>query len=133
MANGRLGIPLERARDLAAILDLDAAEFCLAVIEQRAPSVYAALQEELDVSMIASLSDEKRSAVRLIAEARSISHRHVEVIAEVVVSPDPTERWLAPVEVPIVALIRRHYPGGLGWMELEPLKKGIELHLETDH
>src|SRR5690606_4023693 len=69
MANGRMPIPLDRATEISAILPLNLMGFCLAVLEQRAPAVYQALEDQLPLRRLASASSQVSRACDVIANA----------------------------------------------------------------
>jgi hypothetical protein len=130
MANGRMPIPFERVPELSTILKLDVATFSLAVLEQRAPAVLAALDAELHVTELAALSPAARRAFSKICSASQMSERHADIIVEVLDDPQPDERWLQLFEVPIIKMIREHFPQGVSMGDLELLKVAIEAVLD---
>jgi hypothetical protein len=131
MANGRMPIPLDRAVEMASILPLDVTEFCLAVLEQRAPEVYETLEDRLGVEAMAALTPLGRSACHEIAAAPRVSDEHVAIISEALADVRPGERWLQPVEVPVIKMIREHFPQGVSMGDLELLKVAIDAVLDA--
>jgi DNA-binding transcriptional regulator YdaS (Cro superfamily) len=110
MALGRVPIPLERAAQLADLLEIDKRDFLVAVLEQRLPDV--------DWSgMIASTALQEKaghvvSGLETIARGKldSLSAGQQAVMREVVADPHAGERWLSVHEVPTVALLRALRP-----------------------
>jgi hypothetical protein len=111
-------------------LELDVPDFCLAVLQQRAPAVYNALNDALGVSALGELSPLARQLVRMMMTARCVTEDHLSVIEQVVVSDDPSERWLAPLEIPIINAVRKSFPDGIPIDELRVLLNGLEAFLE---
>ena len=131
MATGRMAIPLDRATALANKLGLDVLDFCLAVLEQRAPDVYQALDEALGIGTGRTLSIAARQVVAKVATAKLVTDDHAAIILEVLHSKNPRERWLAPLESPFIRLVREHYPDGVALTELQPLLNGFAALLEA--
>jgi len=106
MANGRVGIPIERATEIAREVGLDQREFLAAAVAQRAPEAQVLLAGVptgnfglvAELAMVAGgsldeLSDEQKSVMR-----------------EVAADPRPARRWLSIAELPAVNLIREARP-----------------------
>ncbi|HCS16804.1 MAG TPA: hypothetical protein DIW45_02500 [Erythrobacter sp.] len=129
MATGRVGIPIDRARELASILDLDEESFLLAVLQQRHPDIEWSrlfqrgpspdnhgLAMELEAVLGAKLKDltqEQRAVMREVAGERS-----------------PRRRWLSVHELATVTLLRETFPqlttDGLDQADLERIRSAIE-------
>jgi hypothetical protein len=127
MANGRMPVPLERVTELAEVLGLDPADFGLAVIEQRAPSVYAILEDAFDIKIGGTRSPIASRLRRLIAGATSAGEEQVTIVDEVLADRRPSERWLKPTEVPVIKLMREIYPDGPTMADLERLRSALEV------
>lgn len=106
MANGRVGIPVDRATEIARAVGLNEREFLLAVVAQRAPEAEKVLADEQGETF--SLASE----VELIAGVPldQLSAEHKEVIRNVVADPQPARRWLSLAELQTVAVIRNVRP-----------------------
>lgn len=132
MGTGRIGIPLDRASELAAKLGMDVQHFCLAVLEQRAPSVYGTLIEDIGVDALVSRSPQARRVCNVIAGMPEVSDEQVDIISKVLADRHPAERWIRPGEVPALALMREYYPDGPGMTDLGLLRAAIEALRELD-
>ncbi len=109
MASGRVPIPIDRAEQIADVLQLDREEFLKAILKQRHPEVdwrfiegaaegasSEGLVHELAVSMgkpLGELSMEQRAVMR-----------------EVAADPQPRRRWLSVHELIAVETIREARP-----------------------
>lgn len=107
MTVGRVPIPIDRAKDIAAALGLDSNKFLLAVLEQRFP--------EVDFSTLFNISYSSDKTVQRLESIAgcSLDELPVETLAvleEVVAARNPRRRWLAPVELPSVELVRSLRP-----------------------
>lgn len=111
MALGRAPIPLDRAEQLAEVLDMDKSTFLSAVLRQRHP--------EVDWSLISgSVPAPGDQAAALARDLESIAGRSLadlspeqrSVIREVAADARPARRWLAVHELPVIDLIRQHRP-----------------------
>lgn len=129
MATGRVGIPIDRARELARILDLDEKSFLLAVLQQRHPDIEWSslfhrgpspnnhgLAMELEAVLGARLKDltqEQRAVMREVAGERS-----------------PRRRWLSVHELALVARLRESFPqlttDGLDQADMERIMSALE-------
>ncbi len=105
LANGRLPIPVERAVPLALALQMDAAAFLAAVMEQRFPSV--------DLGLLAARSDTRPQGPELDwlhqlsgIRAEQLTSEQARVIGEAARDLRPSERWIEPAEVPYVRRLR---------------------------
>ena len=103
MTAGRVPIPIDRAKDIAAALNIDGDSFLLAVLEQRFPDVdwkslfNIAYSSDRTVSRLEAIAG--GSLDDLPAEARAM-------LEEVVAARNPARRWLAPAELTTMELIR---------------------------
>jgi hypothetical protein len=122
MATGRVPIPVDRARDMAAALSMDPDAFLVAVLEQRHPDIdfkslfnisysSAATVGRLEAIAGCSLDD-------LPAETRA-------VLEEVVAARSPRRRWLALPEIAAVELIRDLRPEGLTSDDRQAIEKAL--------
>lgn len=129
MATGRMGIPMERAADLAIELGLDVGQFCLAVVEQRAPGFHQALDQAFGWSKFGNLTNEQWEIIKAAVDAKSLTREHADIVGEVIYASRPRDRWLAPLETGIMRPIRDRFPDGVPYNEIEPLAAAIEAHL----
>lgn len=110
MASGRVPIPIERAPDIARHVDLEVAEFLVAVIEQRLPAAGNIL-----IPYAAQSAAQEGWAAELQAVAGhpldDLPSEHRDVIKEVVSDRSPRRRWLTLAELPTVEEIRKRRPG----------------------
>ena len=127
MASGRVPIPIDRAEDIAAVLEIDAAEFLGAVLRQRHPSVSWSLlvsQSERTDPIVNEL------AVSLGKPVSDLSHEQRGVMREVAADPRPRRRWLTVHELTAVSALREVRPNigaeGLSALELETIRKVLE-------
>lgn len=113
MAHGRIGIPLDRVAQFAEILGLDSADFSLAVLKQRAPEVYAELNDRFDFSTTGA--DQSSKTVLTSAGVHAPTN-----------SPPLNEahRIAIGYETDLIDLVRLHRPLGLS-----PTEKRILLEL----
>lgn len=118
MASGRAPIPIDRALEIAAAVDMDPGEFLLAVLEQRYPdiaftdllSIPAGQQlrsgstagEDLDV-----MRDLERVAGARLAE---LPEERLSIVRDVLTDRDPSRRWLTLNELPLVEDLRDKFP-----------------------
>lgn len=110
MANGRIGIPLERAAELASRLGMDTAHFCMAVLEQRAPSVYEVIDDELKSREGSDLSGKLRELLNRAASRDQLTDEHIEIIGEALATKQPTTKWIRPWEEGIIRAVRERFP-----------------------
>ena len=110
MGSGRVPIPVDRARDIAANLGMDSDAFLLAVLEQRFPE-----------SNIRALFNISYSSDRTVAKLEAIAGCSLDdlpgetksMLEEVVAARHPRRRWLSTAEVSIMELVRDLRPDGL--------------------
>lgn len=107
MTSGRVGIPVERALDMAEVLGMDSSAFILAVLEQRFPK--ADFKALFGVSYSSDETVRKLEAVAgcslndLPADTRTL-------LEEVVAARNPRRRWLALPEIATMELVRSLRP-----------------------
>jgi len=109
MASGRVPIPINRAQELAAAVEIDQKTFLAAVLGQRHPEVDWALITEAPAS----------GDTRLNLTAELTGGRAVEeltpgqraVMREVAADPQAPRRWLSVHEVGAVDMLRELRPG----------------------
>jgi hypothetical protein len=107
MSTGRVPIPIDRAKDMAAALDMNGDSFLLAVLEQRLPHID--WKSLFNISFSSGRTVGRLEAIAggslddLPAETRSM-------LEEVVAARNPARRWLAPAELTTVELIRELRP-----------------------
>lgn len=107
MTAGRVPIPIDRAKDIAKALGLDPNNFLLAVLEQRFPDV--------DFTTLFNISYSSEKTVRQLESIAGCSLDELPantraVLEEVVAARNPRRRWLAPVELPNIELVRNLRP-----------------------
>lgn len=111
MANGRIPVPMARAKAIAAVMGIPQSEFLIAVMEQREPAA--------STMLMAGPIELARSPQSFAEELEEIAGRSLDaltteqkdVMRKVVVDPSPTRRWLSEVEIPTMQLLRRLRPG----------------------
>jgi hypothetical protein len=109
MALGRVPIPIDRAEDLAEVLDMDKAKFLTAVVEQRHPEVNWSLIATGPLTDQATpLAQELEAILGTGLDGLSAAQRAV--MREVASDPRPRRRWLSVHEVPVMELVRAWRP-----------------------
>lgn len=111
MATGRVPIPIDRANDIAELLNLDPRQFLLAVLEQRYP--------EIDFKTLFNVSF---SSGRTVSQLEAIGGCALDelpadtkdVMGEIVNARNPRRRWLNAAEIPALELIRKLRPESPG-------------------
>ncbi|GAC1586689.1 MAG: hypothetical protein NVS3B5_20640 [Sphingomicrobium sp.] len=121
MANGRMAIPLDRANQLAHVLDINPTEFSLAVLEQRAPDVYDQLNSVYPFEIPAAAEPVTAALAREIASASPLTDQQISLIKQLLRRKDPEIRWVVGAEAALVDLIRTRRPGGVVDHELKEL------------
>lgn len=126
MANGRIPIPVERAIDIAAALDLNPASFLKMVLKQRFPTVSLPFDETH------SQQQNMSTDINLAGLGVSLSDAtptQLRIIHEVLRDHKPEERWLSISEVFAVSEIRKLRPGimrdGLSSADIERLQNAL--------
>lgn len=103
MTAGRVPIPVDRARDIAVALGLNADSFLLAVLEQRFPDV--------DFKTLFNISYSSADTVRRLESIAGCSLDELPadtraLLSEVIAARNPRRRWLAPVELATMEMVR---------------------------
>jgi transcriptional regulator with XRE-family HTH domain len=103
MTAGRVPVPIDRAKDIAAALGLDPNNFLLAVLEQRFP--------EVDFTTLFNISYSSEKTVRRLESIAGCSLDELPaetraVLEEVVAARNPRRRWLAPAELTTIEFVR---------------------------
>lgn len=124
MATGRAPIPLDRAEQFAAALEIDPGKFLRAVLEQRHPDVN---WELITADASATAADNLAAQLEIILNA-PLSDLTVEqrrVLREVAADRSPGRRWLSVHELPIIEEIRSRRgsagDGGLSDEEIDAI------------
>jgi hypothetical protein len=110
MANGRIPVPMARAREIASVMGIPQSEFLIAVMEQREPEASTMLMAgpiELAVPEQSFVEELEEIAGRRLDE---LTAEQKDVMRRVAVDPNPARRWLAEAEIPTVQLLRRLSP-----------------------
>lgn len=129
MANGRIGIPLDRATELASRLGMDVVDFSMAVLEQRSPPIHQVLAGNLPLEALRKLPQRLLRILNRAGSRASITDEHVTVITEVLATENPAQQWMHPLEGDIIRLVREQFPAGItltealeviDWIKLMP-------------
>lgn len=107
MTTGRVPIPIDRAEDIARILEIDPAAFLQAVVKQRHPDVSWELlgnQDEGGGEIVHEL------AVSLGKSLRELSQEQRAVMREVAAEQRPRRRWLSVHEMTALDALRELRP-----------------------
>jgi transcriptional regulator with XRE-family HTH domain len=107
MANGRIPIPVERAQEIATVLDINPHAFMKLVLKQRYPNM--PISEEDDVTNHFALLSELNQP-RLPVGLSNATPSQMRIIREVLRDDHASERWLSPHEVFFVNVIRKLRP-----------------------
>lgn len=108
MASGRSPIPIDRAEDIAAAVDLDPAEFLEAVVWQRYPNVDWSLMKVSTARQNKMTVEEALEAV-FIADP-TITRAQRKVVKELVIKRSSAARWLSTGEFEVMEIIRSMRP-----------------------
>lgn len=126
MTTGRVPIPIDRAEDIARVLDIDPATFLEAVVKQRHPDVSWSLlgsQEEGGDGIVHEL------AVSLGKPLRELSQEQRVVMREVAAEQRPRRRWLTVHELTAIEVLRDLRPAigseGLGASDLAAIREAL--------
>ncbi|MEO1969552.1 MAG: hypothetical protein ABGW87_12675 [Sphingomonadaceae bacterium] len=126
MATGRVPIPIDRAEDIAQVLEIDPAAFLQAVVEQRHPDVSWALlgvHDDGGDSMVHEL------AVSLGRPISNLSQEQRAVMREVAAEQRPRRRWLTVHELIAIDLLRDLRPAissdGLEASDIEAIRRAL--------
>ena len=123
MATGRVPIPIDRAEEIARVLEIDPAIFLEAVVKQRHPEVsWSLLGSSDDVDVIVH-----ELAVSLGKPLRELTGEQRAVMREVVAEQRPRRRWLSVHELTTVDMLRDMRPAmgsqGLEASDLNAIRK----------
>lgn len=110
MSLGRVPIPIDRAEEIAEVLDLNKETFLRAVLEQRHPDVDWSLLRMGNDKAISSSGIAHELEVILGAPLATLSLSHRRILREIVNDPRPERRWLTIQELPVVELVRAWRP-----------------------
>jgi hypothetical protein len=121
MATGRIGIPLERAEQFAALLDMNAVDFTLAVLEQREPGVHALLAGAFDFEAGGAVSAEAGAIIAMVRRAQGLSADHVALIGDILREDVPVGRWAIGRNAELLGVIRAARPLGMDEAEWDEL------------
>lgn len=129
MATGRAPIPIDRAEDIARVLEIDPGRFLRAVLDQRHPEVK---WELISPKTGADEANDLGAQLEIILNAPlsdlSAEQRHV--LREVVAERFPRRRWLSVHELPLIEAIRsRQKPGAGGELtdaEIDSILSSLE-------
>jgi hypothetical protein len=100
MANGRIPVPLARAREIASVMGISQSEFLIAVMEQREPEASTMLMAgpiEL-AGAPQSFGDELEEIAGQSLDELTAEQK--DVMRKVAVDPNPARRWLSEAEIP---------------------------------
>lgn len=128
MATGRTPIPLERAEQIAAALEMDPAKFLRAVLDQRHPEVTWGL---ITGGATAIRADNLATQLEIILNApmSDLNADQRRVMREVAAERSPGRRWLSVHELPIVEAIRcqlsANCDGGLSDEEVDVILSSL--------
>jgi len=121
MGTGRIGIPLDRAEQFAALLDMNAVEFTLAVLEQREPDVHALLGGAYGFEESAALSGEAEAIIAMARHAEGLTTGHVSLIRDILHEKVPVGRWATGREGELLGIIRSARPQRMDDIEWDEL------------
>lgn len=133
MSSGRVPIPIDRAEDIARVLEINAAAFLDAVVKQRHPGVSWSLLEKKGGG-----GDEivHELAVSLGKPLHELSQEQRAVMREVASEPHPRRRWLTVHELTAIDALRESRPDigsqGLKSSELTALHHALR-HADRDN
>ena len=105
MATGRAPIPLDRAEQIASVLEIDPGKFLRAVLDQRHPEVQ---WELITADAGATTADDLAAQLEIILNAPlsdlNAEQRHV--MREVAAERSPARRWLSVHELALIEAFR---------------------------
>lgn len=107
MANGRIPIPVERAQEIATVLDINPHAFMKLVLNQRYPDMPVSVEDDV-TNHFALLSE--LSHPSLPVGLSNATPSQMRIIREVLRDDHASERWLSPHEVFFVNEIRKLRP-----------------------
>ena len=108
MATGRVPIPIDRALDIAEVLNVDPKGFLLAVLEQRHPELN--FRELLGVQLVSRGVVASRLELLAGSDLDHLPSETLTVLDEVVTTAGPGRRWLTIEELALVEALRRRFP-----------------------
>ncbi|MFO6446033.1 hypothetical protein ACLBKU_02700 [Erythrobacter sp. NE805] len=128
MASGRVPIPIDRAEEIAMVLELDREEFLKAVLKQRHPDVdWRFIEQDQGETVSEGLVHEL--AVSMGRPLRELSAEQRAVMREVAADPHPRRRWLSVHELIAVEAIRDARPAvtseGLNPADLAAVRQAL--------
>lgn len=110
MANGRIPVPMARAKEIASVMGIPQSEFLIAVMEQREPEASTMLMAgpiELAQSPQSFVEELEEIAGRSLDE---LTAEQKDVMRKVSVDPSPARRWLSEAEIPTMSMLRSLRP-----------------------
>ena len=126
MANGRIPIPVERAEEIATVLEMNTSSFLKMVLKQRFPKI------SLPFGDMHSLNTNLSTDINLIGLGDSLSRAtptQLSIIRDVLRDHRPEERWLSTEEVFVVSEIRKLRPdvtrNGLSSKDLKQIQDAL--------
>jgi hypothetical protein len=126
MASGRIPIPLERAEEIANVLDINPRGFIKMVLKQRYPNMPLPVEDDV-TNHLAFIGEINRTSVDL--DLSSATPSQLRIVREVLWDDRASERWLSPHEVFFVNLIRKLRPDvtkdGLSFDDLQKLRLAL--------
>jgi hypothetical protein len=128
MGNGRMAIPLDRADQLATVLGIDRAAFCLAVLEQRAPSAYHAIDDATGVgSLGVCIPTLARQALQILSASAESGEALIKLLRRGAGVASPLEHWVEGEELELIAAVRRVVKGKLAPADRRTIVDLVEL------
>lgn len=126
MAKGRIPIPVERAEEIANVLDINPTPFLKMVLKQRFPTISLLFDEEnsnpVNLSMDANLTS-------LGDSLSNATPTQLSIVRDVLRDHRPEERWLSTPEVFVVSELRKLRPDitrdGLSSDDIHQLQKAL--------
>jgi hypothetical protein len=135
MASGRAPIPIERVPDFVRLIKLDAAEFLLAVLEQRYPNIdFLRILVGSKANLAKGMADDEQMVFDDLQAAAGIplsnlSRDHYGVLKEAAADSRAIRRWLTIPELGIMDVIRESRPelveNGLDPKQRRALKEAV--------
>ena len=132
MTTGRVPIPIDRAEDIAKVLEIDPATFLQAVVKQRHPRVSWSLLGNQDKG-----GDEvvHELAVSLGKPLRELSQEQRAVLREVAAEERPRRRWLTVHELTAIDALRELRPAigseGLEASDLAEIREALRKRVRS--
>ena len=127
MATGRVPIPIDRAEEIANVLEIDPKAFLKAVVKQRHPDVSWSLLSDKDHHEGGEFIQEL--AVCFGGPLENLNAEQRSVMREVAAEPRPRRRWLSVHELTPIEAIREVRPSvsseGLAASEIAALRNAL--------